>query len=159
MQNVKFVIAKSFERIHRSNLVLMGVIPLEFVKGQDADSLGLTGKEEFSLDITGAAPRSTVTIKVTGGAISEFQAVLRFDTETELTYFRVRQQLPFHFTAVVHHHQRTSVFLSLLYFHANGSHARAKSNIPPSVASEILYSRLVMKGGIHLLTPVLSFIT
>lgn len=89
MQNVKFVIAKSFERIHRSNLVLMGVIPLEFKQGEDADKLGLTGKEEFSLDITGAEPRSTVTVKVTGGSISEFQAVLRIDTETELTYFKV----------------------------------------------------------------------
>lgn len=91
MQNVKFVIAKSFERIHRSNLVLMGIIPLEFSQGEDADKLGLTGKEEFSIDITDAAPRSTVTVKVTGGAISEFKAILRFDTETELTYFRVRR--------------------------------------------------------------------
>jgi aconitase A len=89
MQNVKFVIAKSFERIHRSNLVLMGIIPLEFVAGEDADKLGLTGKETFSIDITGAAPRSTVTVKVNGGAISEFKAVLRIDTETEVNYFKV----------------------------------------------------------------------
>lgn len=89
MQNVKFVIAKSFERIHRSNLVLMGIIPLEFVAGEDADKLGLTGKETFSIDITGAAPRSTVTVKVNGGAISEFKATLRIDTETEVNYFKV----------------------------------------------------------------------
>jgi len=101
MQNVKFVIAKSYERIHRSNLVLMGIIPLEFLPGQDAEKLGLTGKEEYSLDISGVGPRATVTVKVTGGAIAEFQAVLRFDTETEFTYFRhggvlrnvIRQQL------------------------------------------------------------------
>jgi len=95
MQNVKFVIAKSFERIHRSNLVLMGVIPLEFQKGEDAEKLGLTGKEVLSIDITGATPRSTVTVKVTGGSISEFKAVLRFDTETELTYFTHGGVLPY----------------------------------------------------------------
>ncbi len=99
MQNVKFVIAKSFERIHRSNLVLMGIIPLEFVAGEDADKLGLTGKETFSIDITGAAPRSTVTVKVNGGAISEFKATLRIDTETEVNYFKVclpSPSSPFH---------------------------------------------------------------
>lgn len=94
MQNVKFVIAKSFERIHRSNLVLMGIIPLEFVAGEDADKLGLTGKETFSIDITGAAPRSTVTVKVNGGAISEFKATLRIDTETEVNYFKHGGVLP-----------------------------------------------------------------
>jgi aconitate hydratase len=67
----------------------MGIIPLEFVAGEDADKLGLTGKETFSIDITGAAPRSTVTVKVNGGAISEFKATLRIDTETEVNYFKV----------------------------------------------------------------------
>jgi len=95
MQNVKFVIAKSFERIHRSNLVLMGIIPLEFLKGEDADKLGLTGKEQYSIDIADATPRSTVTVKVIDGAISEFKATLRFDTETELTYWRVSNHLSF----------------------------------------------------------------
>jgi aconitate hydratase len=94
MQNVKFVIAKSFERIHRSNLVLMGIIPLEFLKGEDADKLGLTGKEQYSIDIADATPRSTVTVKVIDGAISEFKATLRFDTETELTYWRHGGVLP-----------------------------------------------------------------
>jgi aconitate hydratase len=94
MQNVKFVIAKSFERIHRSNLVLMGIIPLEFIAGEDADKLGLTGRETYAIDITGAAPRSLVTVHVTNGAISEFKAVLRFDTETEINYFRHGGVLP-----------------------------------------------------------------
>jgi aconitate hydratase len=90
MLNVKFVIAISFERIHRSNLVLFGVIPLQFKPGQDADSLGLTGKEQFSIDVTGAKPQQDVVVHVTGGKVSEFVATLRFDTETELNYFRVR---------------------------------------------------------------------
>jgi len=87
MQNVKFVIAVSFERIHRSNLVLFGVIPLQFKEGQDSDKLGLTGREKFSLDITGAKPGQDVVVKVTGGSIQEFVAILRFDTETELNYY------------------------------------------------------------------------
>jgi len=88
MLNVKFVIAVSFERIHRSNLVLFGLIPLEFKQGQDADSLGLTGKEKFSIDITNAVPQQDVVVKVEGGKISEFLTTLRFDTETELQYFK-----------------------------------------------------------------------
>jgi len=95
MQNVKFVIAVSYERIHRSNLVLFGLIPLEFLPGQNADTLGLTGKEEYELDLTGVHPRATVTVKVTGGSISEFQAILRFDNETELTYFKHGGVLPY----------------------------------------------------------------
>jgi len=88
MLNVKFVIAISYERIHRSNLVLFGVIPLQFKNGQDADSLGLTGKERFSLDIRGAKPQQDVIVRVEGGSISEFTATLRFDTETELNYYK-----------------------------------------------------------------------
>ena len=64
MLNVKFVIAVSFERIHRSNLVLFGIIPLQFKDGQDADKLGLTGKERFSVDITDAKPGQDVVVKV-----------------------------------------------------------------------------------------------
>jgi len=88
MQNVKFVIAVSFERIHRSNLVLFGVIPLQFKEGQDADKLGLTGRERFSIDITNAKPGVDVVVKVEGGSITEFATILRFDTETELNYYR-----------------------------------------------------------------------
>jgi len=88
MLNVKFVIAVSFERIHRSNLVLFGVIPLQFKSGQNVESLGLTGKEQFSCDITNSKPGSEVTIKVTGGKISEFNVILRIDTESELMYYK-----------------------------------------------------------------------
>ena len=89
MLNVKFVIAVSYERIHRSNLVLFGVIPLQFKEGQDADSLGLTGKEKFSIDISSAKPGDDVTVRVEGGKVENFTAKLRFDTETEFNYYRV----------------------------------------------------------------------
>jgi aconitate hydratase len=89
MLNVRVVIAQSYERIHRSNLTLFGVIPLEFKPGESADSLGLTGKEKFNIDLgeeikTGAE----VTVNVEGGAIASFKAILRFDTETEIGYFK-----------------------------------------------------------------------
>jgi len=88
MQNVKFVIAVSFERIHRSNLVLFGVIPLQFKAGDDAEKLGLTGREKFSVDITDAKPGQDVVVRVEGGSIKEFVVTLRFDTETELNYYK-----------------------------------------------------------------------
>jgi aconitate hydratase len=87
---VRAVIAESFERIHRSNLVGMGVLPLQYPEGQSADSLGLTGDEEFT--ITGLAepmnagdlPRE-VTVKA---GDKEFQARVRIDTPKEAEYFR-----------------------------------------------------------------------
>ncbi|MEU0313156.1 aconitate hydratase AcnA [Nocardioides sp. NPDC006273] len=92
---VKAVITESFERIHRSNLIGMGVIPLQFPAGQNADSLGLTGEETFSISgITalneGVTPK---TVKVTatapdGGASVEFDAVVRIDTPGEANYYR-----------------------------------------------------------------------
>ena len=89
MQNVKAVIAVSYERIHRSNLVLFGVMPLQFKEGESADSLGLNGTEKFSFDIgENFIPHQTVTINVIGGAIEKFEAVLRIDTESEATYYR-----------------------------------------------------------------------
>lgn len=88
MLNVKFAIAQSFERIHRSNLVLVGVIPLQFKSGESADSLGLTGHEQFSVDISSAKPGSEVTVQVDGGKISEFKVTLRIDTESEMMYYK-----------------------------------------------------------------------
>ncbi|HET7431024.1 MAG TPA: aconitate hydratase, partial [Nocardioides sp.] len=86
---VKAVIAESYERIHRSNLIGMGVIPLQFPEGESAESLGLTGEEEFSITgITelndGKTPR---TVKVTAGD-TEFDARVRIDTPGEANYFR-----------------------------------------------------------------------
>ena len=86
---VKAVIAESYERIHRSNLIGMGVIPLQFPEGQTADSLGLTGEETFAISgITelnsGSTPK---TVKVTAGDVS-FDAVVRIDTPGEANYYR-----------------------------------------------------------------------
>ena len=91
---VRAVIAESYERIHRSNLIGMGVLPLQYPEGQDADSLGLTGTETFSISGVealndGGVPR-TVTVAVTreDGAESSFEAVLRIDTPGEADYYR-----------------------------------------------------------------------
>ncbi|MFJ5550130.1 aconitate hydratase AcnA [Streptomyces sp. NPDC093225] len=87
---VKAVITESYERIHRSNLIGMGVLPLQFPAGQSADSLGLTGEETFSIaGITelneGTTPR---TVKVTTDTGVEFDAVVRIDTPGEADYYR-----------------------------------------------------------------------
>jgi aconitate hydratase len=86
---VKAVIAKSFERIHRSNLIGMGVLPLQFEDGQDAESLGLTGTEVF--DIEGhtdpAAKTVTVTATPADGDAIKFTAKIRIDTPKERDYF------------------------------------------------------------------------
>jgi aconitate hydratase len=96
---VKVVIAESFERIHRSNLVNMGVLPLEFKTGVTAASLGLTGTEVFSVvGITnGLKPRGEVKVVATGadGARKEFQANVRIDTPEELVAFRHGGILPY----------------------------------------------------------------
>lgn len=84
---VRAVIAESFERIHRSNLVGMGIVPLEFTSGENADSLGLTGKERFSINLP-ADLAPGVTVSVTSDMGKEFKAVVRFDTDVELQYFR-----------------------------------------------------------------------
>jgi aconitate hydratase len=86
---VKAVIAESYERIHRSNLIGMGVLPLQFPEGQTAESLGLTGEETFDISgITelnsGSTPR---TVTVTAGDVS-FDAVVRIDTPGEADYYR-----------------------------------------------------------------------
>jgi aconitate hydratase len=86
---VKAVIAESYERIHRSNLIGMGVLPLQFPAGESASSLGLTGEETF--DIVGVteldAGRTPTTVKVTAGEVS-FDAVVRIDTPGEADYYR-----------------------------------------------------------------------
>ena len=87
---VKAVIAESFERIHRSNLIGMGVLPLQFKDGQNAQSLGLTGRESFEivgLD-RGAAKAVTVVATTDEGKVTEFGARLRIDTPKELDYYQ-----------------------------------------------------------------------
>ncbi|MFG1924093.1 aconitate hydratase [Cryptosporangium sp. NPDC048952] len=87
---VRTVIAESYERIHRSNLIGMGVLPLQFPAGESAESLGLTGEETFSVSgVTalndGGTPR---TVKVTTDTGVEFDAVVRIDTPGEADYYR-----------------------------------------------------------------------
>ena len=86
---VKAVIAKSYERIHRSNLIGMGVLPLQFVDGQGADTLGLTGKEVISIEGHADADAKSVTVTATpaDGAPVSFQAQVRIDTPKERDYF------------------------------------------------------------------------
>jgi aconitate hydratase len=78
-------VAESYERIHRSNLIGMGVLPLQYPAGQDAQSLGLTGTETFS--ITGIAELGR-TVKVSTDTGVEFDAVVRIDTPGEADYYR-----------------------------------------------------------------------
>jgi aconitate hydratase len=86
---VQAVIAKSYERIHRSNLIGMGVLPLQFMDGEDAKSLGLTGKEVFAIEGQADAKAKTVTVTASpeDGAAIAFKARIRIDTPKERDYF------------------------------------------------------------------------
>ncbi len=96
---VRTVIAESFERIHRSNLVGMGVLPLEFVDGQTRQSLGLTGFEAYTVEGLSEtmSPRTTLTVlaRDAGGADKRFRALCRIDTPEELQYYRHGGILPY----------------------------------------------------------------
>jgi aconitate hydratase len=88
---IKAVITESFERIHRSNLVMMGVLPLNFLPGENVETLGLTGKEEISINIAeGVKPRDIlqVTAKAEDGSEKIFNVLARFDSEVEVDYYR-----------------------------------------------------------------------
>ncbi len=92
LQGVKAVIAESFERIHRSNLVGMGVLPLRFAQGQNAESLGLDGSEVISIEGLNdqVKPQSEVTVKAKkpGGEVVEFKATVLLNTDVEVNYYR-----------------------------------------------------------------------
>ena len=96
---VKAVVAQSYERIHRSNLVGMGVLPLQFEEGTDAKTLGLDGSETF--DVLGLSddvkPRQTLTLRITraSGRTQDIPVVLRIDTPIEVEYYRHGGILPF----------------------------------------------------------------
>ena len=96
---VRAVIAESFERIHRSNLVFMGVLPLQFKEGESADLLGLNGQECFELTgiADGLSPRSDVRVRTVGpdGSTAEFLATARIDTPEELNYYHHGGILPY----------------------------------------------------------------
>ncbi|MFM9105928.1 MAG: aconitate hydratase AcnA [Chloroflexota bacterium] len=94
---VKAVLVESFERIHRSNLVGMGVLPLQFLPGESAATLGLTGHETY--DITGVeslVPRGRVGVRATApdGTVRQFEAVVRIDSPVEVNYYRNGGILP-----------------------------------------------------------------
>jgi aconitate hydratase len=100
LMGVGAVIAESFERIHRSNLVGMGVLPLQFVEGQNRESLGLTGFETFAIEEVPAAVNSAgkTRARVTAtlnGARKTFEAVVRIDTPQEAEYYRNGGILPY----------------------------------------------------------------
>ena len=95
---VRAVVAESFERIHRSNLVGMGVIPLEFTNGETRQSLGLTGFESF--DLIGLdeslRPRATLVVRAKGAnGTKEFKVLARIDTPEEMQYYRHGGILPY----------------------------------------------------------------
>ncbi len=93
---VRAVIAESFERIHRSNLIGMGILPLEFTEGQSAAGLGLSGREEFTIERLAAGlggesnrvPPVEVRATADDGAVTAFAARVRLDTPQEVQYYR-----------------------------------------------------------------------
>lgn len=88
---IKTVIAESYERIHRSNLVMMGVLPLQFKQGENAEVLGLTGKETIDVHIDdNVKPHDIIKVTATdeNGNKKEFEVMVRFDSEVELDYYR-----------------------------------------------------------------------
>ncbi len=94
---IRAVIAESFERIHRSNLVGMGILPLEFSAGEGRQSLGLTGREKFTIrGFGGLRPRQRLTVDVEGpdGARKSFTVTARLDNETDVEYLRHGGVLP-----------------------------------------------------------------
>jgi aconitate hydratase len=88
---VKAVLVESFERIHRSNLVMMGVLPIEYLPGEDASTYGLTGRETFELLVDDdLVPRQRLVLKATkeGGTVTDIPVVARVDTPIEVEYLR-----------------------------------------------------------------------
>ncbi len=96
---VRAVIAESFERIHRSNLVGMGVLPLQFTTGESRDSLGLTGRETYEIhgvaEGIAATRRASVTATAPDGTSKTFEVTVRIDTPQEVEYYRNGGILPY----------------------------------------------------------------
>jgi aconitate hydratase len=95
---VRAVIAQSFERIHRSNLVGMGVLPLVFADGQSWQTLGLAGNETIAIrGLAGLKPRQNLAVEIAGddGKAATIEVLCRIDTEEELGYYRHGGILPF----------------------------------------------------------------
>jgi aconitate hydratase len=97
---VRAVIAESYERIHRSNLIGMGVLPLQYADGDSAATLGLTGHEVFSISGVGllndgVSPKTVAVTATDGDRTVEFEARLRIDTPMEAQYYRHGGILPY----------------------------------------------------------------
>jgi aconitate hydratase len=95
---VRAVLAESYERIHRSNLVGMGVLPLEFKPGENRESLGLTGMEVFDVEgVSSLTPRKQVTVKAKApdGSVKTITALVRVDTPEEVSYYQHGGILPY----------------------------------------------------------------
>lgn len=88
LQGVKAVIAQSYERIHRSNLVGMGILPMQFKAGEGADFHGLDGTETFSIDMNGGDLQVGQDIMVTTNTGKTFAVTCRLDTDPEVAYFQ-----------------------------------------------------------------------
>lgn len=87
LQGVKAVIAESYERIHRSNLVGMGIVPLQYLDGQNAESLGLTGNEIYDILLPNRIyPHDKIDVVTSSGI--KFQTKVRFDTDVDVAYFK-----------------------------------------------------------------------
>ena len=89
---VKAVIAESYERIHRSNLLMMGILPLQYLPGESRETLGLSGREEFSITGVENAEAAQVAVRADG---NEFRATVRLDTPREREYLRHGGILPY----------------------------------------------------------------
>ena len=86
---VKAVIAQSYERIHRSNLVGMGILPLQFMPDDSADSLKLSGEEQFSIPAVSTGQKTVkVSVKTKDGSERSFEAKIRIDTPNEFSYYQ-----------------------------------------------------------------------
>lgn len=88
LQGIKVVVAESYERIHRSNLIGMGILPLEFKEGESADKFGLTGKEKYSIDLQGGNLKVNQDVEITTDNGKKFVVKCRLDTEVEVQYFK-----------------------------------------------------------------------
>lgn len=87
MQGIKAVIAESYERIHRSNLVGMGIVPLEYLDGQNAESIGLIGNEIYDILLPDKIhPHDKIDVVTSTGI--RFQTIVRFDTDVDVAYFK-----------------------------------------------------------------------
>ena len=84
---INAVIAESYERIHRSNLIGMGILPMEYINGQNAESLGLTGKEVFNINLAKQLEIGQI-IDVTTACGKAFKVKARIDTEPEIEYYK-----------------------------------------------------------------------